>query len=230
MDMRDSSMQNRSIAMARKARAPAPDQAAPLVTPWGTALGSTSADAAVSVSRGGASARPQEPTPRTNHFQNRESPVSAGTYRVPDVSNAHNHFQNRETAGNATPRTLRKMGASKINDVTHSFHPPERPQCPASPEVALLPGFGREPLAVSRPIKVACGASRINAGNDIFGPPIVTGSGQHPTDHTPRRRLVEPFVPQHSVGSGVRSPWVGYTDASKYHGGASTGGPAGRPF
>ncbi len=184
IDLRDSTVQNREN-MTRKRRVQIPAAQSQLsrthCTPWGEPVGEEELTPN----------RAQEPTLRSNHFQNNESPLQAGTYRVPDPSPAHNHLQNQETE---QKNGKMKLSTSKINDGEELFSPPARSSAGTGPQSPVVKG------------KVAPGTSRINAGNDIFGPPI------EPANAPPPR--TEPFLQRSSSGHIKGSHWLGYTSLS----------------
>lgn len=155
------------------------------VTPWGTSA----------TGEPYAAPAPMSPTRKANHLQNEEAPAPQGDYTVPDPTPAHNHMQNSETM-QGTDRL--KMASSRINDAHIAF----APTSDLEGTTGVLQAANSDRIR----LKVAPGTSRINDGHDIFGGPV--------EDSRVRKQRDEPFAERPRTGH-IRTPWLGYTDASK---------------
>jgi hypothetical protein len=201
LDLRDSTVQN-ALMMTRKGRSDADAAFSQLsrdhCTPWGEAVGPDGNNDAPVV----------DPTLRSNHFQNTQSNIAAGTYRVPDMSPAHNHFQNGQTDQR---NGKKKMSSSRINEGIEMFSPAPRTQ---PGECSPMPRG-----------KVATGTSRINHGNDIFGGPTQPIEGSRP-----RPQPTEDFVDRPPSGHVRGNQWLGYTNAQSRPLNARTGSSSTSPW
>ena len=124
------------------------------------------------------------PRPTSSRFsaaRNRES-FSESQVKL-GQSKSHNHFQNKETA---EQDVLRKLASSRIND-SH---------------------LGMAPMGEKdAKFKMSPGCSKINSGNNIFGPAIAPARSPPPK--------IEPFVETPKRGN-IKTTLKGYTDAVKF--------------
>ena len=168
-----------SMEMSRKGRvdqAPQAQLSLSHVTPWGSPIDEENSPN-----------RASEPTARSNHQQNHETKDTDGDYSVPDLSEAHNHFQNKET--DQIDGKL-KLSSSKINDGHGVF----------DGDVAAY----NISAGGSIKLKMQEGTSRINSGNDIFGPPVDTDA----SSSRQRKPREEPFQ-ERCISGHIRPTWTG---------------------